>query len=414
MAVLNISKVRLNGGLPKYKEISSYLRKRIISGDYIPGDKLPSEKELSGMFGVSQASVRGALRELNEEGHIVSCKGKGSFVEKPHKIMESPKSGTIGFYMDVSRQHAYTFASMTHGISTAAQMYGLGVQIMHPAAKKIRHDKHLEEIVKSGKLDGLVVDLPVVRAGVSWDDFRALERLGIPFILLGNYKDGLRRYIATGAEAFLEVLNLTLDLKYRRIAVTLGFLDRAEDFSVSGSQAMLTTYKRTIRESYMPLKDEYIIFDCLSTTSGYKTGRQLFSLPEPPEAVICYDDYVAVGVVKAAYDMGLKVPRDVKVWGAGNLIEPSCISTIKFDWEQFGRHAITMLVQEMEGETPEQFRCEFKLIHRESTSEEPDGDLLADWTNHYFIQHPLDKDALSQKISKDGDIEEESEMIGKQ
>jgi DNA-binding LacI/PurR family transcriptional regulator len=412
MAVLENSKVRLNGGLPKYKEISSYLLKKILSGDYMPGDKLPSEKELSGMFDVSQVSVRGALRKLNEEGHIVSCKGKGSFVEKPHKIMDSPKSGTIGFYMDVSRQHAYTFTSLIHGISTAAQMYGLGVQIMHPAAKKIRYDKHLEEIVKSGKLDGLIVDLPAARAGVSWDDFRALERLGIPFILLGNYKDGLRRYIANSGEAFLKILDQTLSLKYRKIATVLGVLDKPEDFSVSYSQVMLTTYKRTIRESYLPLRDGYIIPDCISTACGYKAGRQLFSLSQPPEVVICFDDYIAMGVIKAAYDMGLKVPRDVKVWGAGNLIKPSFISTVAFDWEQLGGRSITMLVQEMEGETPEKFRCDFKLIHRESSSEEPNGDLLSDWINHYFIQYPLDKDVLSQKISNDGDIEKESEMLG--
>ena len=54
----------------------------VALGVYVPGDRLPSERELSDMLGVSRTGVRDALRQLAEAGYIEVRRGRagGSFV----------------------------------------------------------------------------------------------------------------------------------------------------------------------------------------------------------------------------------------------------------------------------------------------------------------------------------------------
>lgn len=68
---------------PLYLRIKEYLEKKIENGEYKPGDKLPSENKLSKSLDVSRASLREALRVLEEEGKIVKQQGIGTFINKP-------------------------------------------------------------------------------------------------------------------------------------------------------------------------------------------------------------------------------------------------------------------------------------------------------------------------------------------
>lgn len=68
---------------PLYLQIKEVLKQRILDGVYRPLQKLASENELMGAFGVSRITVRQALRDLHNEGLVFSAQGKGTFVSKP-------------------------------------------------------------------------------------------------------------------------------------------------------------------------------------------------------------------------------------------------------------------------------------------------------------------------------------------
>ncbi len=61
-------------------QIAEQIRSAILAGEYTPGDKLPSERELAEMFSVSRPSVREALYILASAGLTASHQGEGTVV----------------------------------------------------------------------------------------------------------------------------------------------------------------------------------------------------------------------------------------------------------------------------------------------------------------------------------------------
>jgi GntR family transcriptional repressor for pyruvate dehydrogenase complex len=61
-------------------QIADQIRTSILSGEFSPGDKLPPERELAEMFGVSRPSVREALNVLASSGLVMSYQGGGTVV----------------------------------------------------------------------------------------------------------------------------------------------------------------------------------------------------------------------------------------------------------------------------------------------------------------------------------------------
>ncbi len=66
--------------IPLYGRVAAIIENKIISGQYAPGDKLPTEDELVTYYGVSKITIRGALSRLEESGYINRIRGKGTFV----------------------------------------------------------------------------------------------------------------------------------------------------------------------------------------------------------------------------------------------------------------------------------------------------------------------------------------------
>jgi GntR family transcriptional regulator len=66
--------------VPLYVQIQQVLQDRIASGQYTPGDQIPSEQDLSLLFDVSRMTVRKALEGLVARGILFRQKGKGTFI----------------------------------------------------------------------------------------------------------------------------------------------------------------------------------------------------------------------------------------------------------------------------------------------------------------------------------------------
>ena len=75
-----------NSDLPAYEQVKEWIRGHIASGEWRPGDPVPSEAALMHTFAVSRMTVNRALRELAVEGLVDRVQGSGTRVAQLHRI----------------------------------------------------------------------------------------------------------------------------------------------------------------------------------------------------------------------------------------------------------------------------------------------------------------------------------------
>ncbi|TVT39699.1 GntR family transcriptional regulator [Amycolatopsis rhizosphaerae] len=81
-----------SSGVPIHRQIAAALRERIITGEYAPGSKLPSEQQLIEAYGVSRGTVREAVQVLEVDGIVLVEHGRGVFVRPSANIVRLARS----------------------------------------------------------------------------------------------------------------------------------------------------------------------------------------------------------------------------------------------------------------------------------------------------------------------------------
>jgi GntR family transcriptional regulator len=71
-----------NSTVPIYAQLEEFIKKKIKERNYLPGEALPTERELTELFGVSRMTIRQAVSNLVHEGVLYRIPGKGAFVSK--------------------------------------------------------------------------------------------------------------------------------------------------------------------------------------------------------------------------------------------------------------------------------------------------------------------------------------------
>ena len=108
--------------LPLYHQLKNILMARIESGEWEPGQQIPTETSLSERFGVSKITVRQAMRDLADLGYIRREQGRGTFVSKA-KLNQGPRELT-SFSEEMRR----------HNLPTQSQVLEQTLQGADPAA----------------------------------------------------------------------------------------------------------------------------------------------------------------------------------------------------------------------------------------------------------------------------------------
>src|SRR5262249_48737170 len=106
-------------------------------------------------------------------------------------------------------------------------------------------------------------------------------------------------------------------------------------------------------------------------------ARQLFSNGEPPTAVFCFNDEMAMGVLEVARDRRLRVPADLSVVGFDDIrfaqyTQPS-LTTISQPMRAIGEGTVRLLLSIIEDPTvtPASITLPHRLVTRESTATAP-------------------------------------------
>jgi LacI family transcriptional regulator len=159
------------------------------------------------------------------------------------------------------------------------------------------------------------------------------------------------------------------ELGHRRIA----FISGPDSFRSSHERG--AGFRDGLAEHGLTLDESYVRQGAYTFESGVEAARDLLAMPEPPTAIFAGNDEMAIGVMKAARDAGLDVPRDLSIVGFDDLPMASRVwpnlTTVRLPIRDMGRMAAEKLTARSRGLDPAtliQPEVDPSLVVRDSTA----------------------------------------------
>jgi GntR family transcriptional repressor for pyruvate dehydrogenase complex len=134
-----------------YEQVVNELKELISSGELLPGDPLPPERQLMSEMGVSRSSLREAFRVMELLGLIDSVPGKGRFVRKPRG--EAADSRNMPLEDEAVLELMEARRALDPAIAGAAAMHAMPSDLMKLRKILSRTEKSLENIEKRSQND---------------------------------------------------------------------------------------------------------------------------------------------------------------------------------------------------------------------------------------------------------------------
>jgi len=141
---------------PKYKSIKERLIKQIKEGDILPGERVPSETEISNMFGVSIITARRALMELVNEGFVYRVQGKGTFVADYKKEKEGINGRLIAFVLSSSESYDSSFMRMIKGMQSYLAKKGFSLMLEY-SDDDVNKEKEILRRLADDNIRGIIL-----------------------------------------------------------------------------------------------------------------------------------------------------------------------------------------------------------------------------------------------------------------
>jgi len=138
-----------------------------------------------------------------------------------------------------------------------------------------------------------------------------------------------------------------IELGHRSIAMIIGSLH------LPNAVARLVGFRSALRKAKLVVHDEYIQEGRFDRPSGYEKMKILLQQRPQPTAVVCGNDLIALGVLSALKESGLRCPQDVSVVGfddidLSELTDPS-LTTVFQPGYQMGARGAALLVKRLQG-----------------------------------------------------------------
>jgi LacI family transcriptional regulator len=194
-----------------------------------------------------------------------------------------------------------------------------------------------------GRIDALVVMAPDVDAG------KAIRAIATdqPLVLIdpGPGFEACHNISIANQSGASEVVRHLVGLGHRRVATITGPERNAD------ARQRLEGYRAALRAAGIKVPRAYEIAGDFTEPSGYAAVARLLALDPRPTAVFAANDYMAIGVLGALSDAGVRVPEDIAVVGFDDItmaryLNPP-LTTVHVDAHRLGERAVEMLLAKL-------------------------------------------------------------------
>ncbi|MEW5985981.1 MAG: LacI family DNA-binding transcriptional regulator [Chloroflexota bacterium] len=275
------------------------------------------------------------IRQIAEElGYIPNTLARG---------LKTNRSRVLGVI--VRRIVDPFFAEVLHGIEDTVRASGYSL-FLAASNRDPAREKAIICTMSEHRVDGVIIS----STEVGREHQLYLERLGVPSVLINNQALETPLAYSVSHDDVYGSYQLTrhlLDLGHRRI----GYLGNARAGRTHHDR--LQGYQQALEEAGLTIPAGYVTIGPNGVPDGgYEGIKPFLELAERPTAIVCYNDMMAIGVLKALQEASLSVPADCSITGFDN-IELSAYVTpplTTFDQPKYdlGRQAAGLLLQLLE------------------------------------------------------------------
>ena len=323
MSLNNITKkdfkALANRSTSKWEAFKQQIRQLVLSGNFVPGDALPSETVLCEKSHLARSTVRQALEELEKEGIINRIQGKGTFVAEFKSPGRQVKTVDI-FCLVIPEVARDLYPMLINGFYEGALPINHQVMIATTSNDVYRQGNIMLQIIDK-RMAGVAL-VPTIMKSTPLHHIRHLQSHGIPVVLCHRTIDGVSAPFVTWdwKEVGWLAGRYFLEHGHRRIGYYGNIRYEMTELHVSGMQEVLM-------ENGIQMQAEDILFNSMSDDNDTRlaTIQKKLSEPDRPTAILCNDDTEAERVYWVAQEMGLKVPEDLAIMGFGNSVREGVI-----------------------------------------------------------------------------------------
>ncbi|NOQ39809.1 MAG: substrate-binding domain-containing protein [Anaerolineales bacterium] len=308
-------------------------------------------KDIAKVADVSHSTVSRALRDhptialetitrikiiAADMGYVPSAVARG---------LKTKRSQALGVI--VNRIDDPFFSEILQGIEDVLQEAGYSLFVAASNRDPSR-EKTIVQAMRERQVDGVIVC--TTQFG---DEYRSqLEHFGFPIVAIGNLEGTDYKWLVyhDDFDGSVQITKHLIKLGHRKIAY-LGNT-RAE----RTTRGRLESFMQEMTTANLPIPDEYIYHCPNGRPEGGEIGaKHCLGLDDPPTAIICFNDMMAIGVVKALREAGLQVPGDCSVVGFDDIsiaayTYPS-LTTLKQPKYQLGYEAAQMMYKVLQSQS---------------------------------------------------------------
>lgn len=231
----------------------------------------------------------------------------------------------------------YYFSEAMSGIGDALAARGYRMLIEHATEHFIREERH-HKLFREGQIDGMLLV-----GTLTTDDYIREIASQHRVLLVNSHMPGVASVIADNYEGARSMVRHLVELGHVAIA-QIGGLDTTNVGFDRGRG-----FRDGMAEAGIPLPAEWQTWGNFSEDSGYDCGRRLLAGPHRPTAIFAANDMMAIGCLRAAEELKLRVPEDLTVVGADDVRLASYVrprlTTLRQPMYEIGRLATECLLQ---------------------------------------------------------------------
>ncbi|MCX7657591.1 MAG: LacI family transcriptional regulator [Oscillospiraceae bacterium] len=290
---------------------------------------------INGVNKASDGTKKLVLQTIKEMGYQPNLTARSLSINRSHMIgvlLPIDESTTASLLL---RDNPF-YGEFISGVEYQSMMSGYDVLI-----SGFRPGQSCREWILKRDLDGIVF-VGNYTAAVSND----VKEFGSQLVLVDSYDEGLQKHHSVNIDdvqgGYAATKHL-LDLGHKNIAIA------ASSILVDGAiYRRFCGYKDALSENGISLRNDFIFQDSLSFDGGYRIGLRILENISQISAVFAVADIMAFGIMKAFYENGKQIPRDLSIVGFDDIktceyVSPSLTSVHQPVYEK-GITAVNILM----------------------------------------------------------------------